>query len=52
MFKKQSNPIDYIDDIDIIDKFCFPRHVIFNLCDQLNIPLEHPTKGSHVLIPI
>ena len=38
-----------MDDMDIIDKFHLPRHVILNLCDQLNIPLEHLTKRYHAL---
>ena len=49
IFRDRNNPLDYINDMDIIDKFRLPRHVIVNLCDQLNIPWEHPTKRSHAL---
>ena len=37
--------------LDIIGKFRLPRHVIFNVCDHLNIPLDNPSKRSRHALP-
>lgn len=44
--KRREIPLDYMDDCDILEKFRLPRHVIFDLCNELNDRLEHPTKRS------
>lgn len=49
VFRDIINPLDYMDDCDILEKFRLPRHVIFDLCNELNDRLEHPTKRSHAL---
>ena len=30
-FRDRINPLDYMDDVEIVDKFQLPWHVIFNL---------------------
>lgn len=45
----QNQPIRFKDDCDILEKLCLPKHVIFDLCIELNDRLEHPTKRSHAL---
>lgn len=51
VFRDRINPLDYMDDCDILEKFRLPRHVIFDLCNELNDRLEHPTKRSHGFCP-
>lgn len=48
VFRDRINPLDYMDGCDILEKFRLPRHVIFDLCNELNDRLEHQTKKSHM----
>jgi hypothetical protein len=51
VFRDRNNPLDYLDDVDIIDKFRLPRFLILHLCEELRVHLEHPTGRSHAIPP-
>ncbi|XP_062587653.1 putative nuclease HARBI1 [Saccostrea cucullata] len=49
IFRDRNNPLDYMPDADIIDRFRLPRHLILRLCAELNANLAHATSRSHAL---
>lgn len=51
VFRDRNNPLDYMDDVDIIDKFRLPRFLILDLCGELRVHLEHLTGRSHAIPP-
>ncbi|XP_061186799.1 putative nuclease HARBI1 [Saccostrea echinata] len=51
VFRDRNNPLDYMTDADIIDKFRLPRHLILSLCVELNAHLAPDTRRSHALLP-
>ena len=49
VFRDIDNPIDYLDDDDIIAKYRLPRFVIFDLCRRFDGDLKRPTLRSRSL---
>jgi hypothetical protein len=49
VFKDVDNPIDYLDDNDIIAKYRLPRYLIFDLCRRFDGDLKRPTLRSRSL---
>ncbi|XP_062592632.1 putative nuclease HARBI1 [Saccostrea cucullata] len=49
IFRDRNNPLDYMPDADIIDRFRLQRHFILRLCAELNANLAHATSRSHAL---
>lgn len=51
VFRDRNNPLDYMDDIEIISKFRLPRHLILGLCREIENDITRPTRRSHSLPP-
>lgn len=49
IFRDIDNPLDYLDDTDIICKYRLPRHNIIDLCGRFNRDLRRPTLRSRPL---
>lgn len=43
VFRDIANPVDYLDDTDIICKYRLPRYIITNLCRQFDGDLIETT---------
>lgn len=49
IFRDHQNPLDSLDDEAIIARFRLSRACIFDLCQELQDHLQHPTQRSHAL---
>ena len=49
VFRDRQNPLDYMGDEELMNKYRLPREKIFDLCDLLQEDLERPTNRSHAL---
>ena len=47
MFRDRDNPLDYLDDTDIIRKYILSRPLITNLCRMFQRDLQRSTMRSH-----
>ena len=47
MFRDRDNPLDYLDDMDIIRKYILSRPLITNLCRMFQRDLQRSTMRSH-----
>ena len=46
MFRDRDNPLDYLDDVDIIRKYRLSRPLIVELCRMFHDDLQRPTMRS------
>ncbi|XP_062581489.1 putative nuclease HARBI1 [Saccostrea cucullata] len=51
LFRDRNNPLDYMDDREIISKFRLPRHLILDICQMIQNDITRPTRRSHALPP-
>ncbi|XP_060594735.1 putative nuclease HARBI1 [Ruditapes philippinarum] len=49
VFRDRENPLDFMDDVDLIKKYRMNRNAIYDLCEALNNDLSRPTKRSNAL---
>ncbi|VDI67347.1 Hypothetical predicted protein, partial [Mytilus galloprovincialis] len=47
VFRDRDNPLDYLDDADIVRKYRLSRPMILELCGMFQNQLARPTKRSH-----
>lgn len=50
VFRDRNNPLDYMDDEDIIQRYRLSRPVVLELYELLNYDLERPTMRSHSIL--
>ncbi|XP_062588934.1 putative nuclease HARBI1 [Saccostrea cucullata] len=44
LFRDRNNPLDYMDDREIISKFRLPRHLILDICQMIQNDITRPTR--------
>ena len=49
VFRDRTNPLDYMDDSELIERYRMDRQSLLELCGVLNDDLEHPTHRSHAI---
>ena len=49
MFRDRNNPLDYMGDHELLNKFRMNRDTIFQICEELKDDLERPTKRNFSL---
>jgi hypothetical protein len=49
VFRDRTQPLDTMNDEELIDRYRLPRHCILHLCDALKDDLERPSNRSHAL---
>ena len=49
MFRDRNNPLDYMGDDELLNKFRMNRDTIFQICEELKDDLERPTKRNFSL---
>jgi hypothetical protein len=49
VFRDRLNPLDYLRDIEIIERYRLPRHFIFELVNIVREDIERPTARSHAI---
>ncbi|XP_064631620.1 putative nuclease HARBI1 [Lineus longissimus] len=49
IFRDRTQPLDIYDDVDLIDRYRMPRHVLVEVIDLIRDQVEHPTRRSHAI---
>lgn len=50
ILRDRQNPLDYMEDMEILEKYRLHREMIFSLCNILEGSLKRPTRRSHSLL--
>ena len=48
-FRDRQNPLDYMPDEDLLQKYRLPRNNIIKLCKVVHVSLQHRTRRNHAL---
>ena len=49
VFRDRIQPLDFMDDDELISRYRLPRHCIIELCDTMTNDLQRPSMRSHAL---
>lgn len=49
VFRDRTNPLDCMDDGELISRYRLPRHLIVDLCDKFNDELQRKSMRNHAL---
>jgi hypothetical protein len=47
VFRDRLNPLDYLRDFEIVERYRLPRHFIFEIIDLVRDDVDRPTARSH-----
>ena len=49
IFRDRNNPLEVLNDIEVIERYRLPRNVLIRLVELVREDVERPTKRSHSL---
>ena len=49
VFRDRNNPLEVLNDIEVIERYRLPRNVLIRLVELVREDVERPTKRSHSL---
>lgn len=50
IFRKRTNPLDYLNDTEVIERYRLPRVFLYTLVDLVNADIQKMTRPDHCLL--